>query len=150
MTGMIISMTNSMMTSISLGTFIGILIQDKDLTTPTIISVSIGMLVGYVTGRSISLIASLDGLTAGIMGGMMGAMLGVMLQPKSTEVMIYFIDVIDVIVNVLLLRVIDEEIKTNQKEPSNKKPLIINFIVFVAILVLMLLLINLNLKLVLV
>jgi hypothetical protein len=145
MIGMIGSMTNSMMTSLAIGTFLGISIQDKDLTIPTIISVSIGMILGYVTGRPISLLVSLDGLTAGIMGGMMGAMLGVMLPPQSSELMVYFIDVIDVIINVLLLRAMDEEIKTKQKEPSNDKPLIAKLIVFIAFLILIVLLVKLNL-----
>ena len=120
MTGMIVSMTNSLMTGMALGTFLGIFIPDKDLTLPTIIAVSIGMIVGYVTGRPISLIASLDGITAGIMGGMMGTMLGIMLQPKYTQIMIFFIDVIYILVTVVLLRVIDQETKTNQNENSKK------------------------------
>ncbi|UQD51000.1 hypothetical protein C0971_02330 [Bacillus methanolicus] len=94
MVGMMISMTNSMMASIAIGTILGTLIQNKDLTIPTIVSVLIGMIVGYLTGIPVSLMAALDGLTAGVMGGMMGSMLGVMLQPKFTEIMIYFVDVV--------------------------------------------------------
>lgn len=120
MTGMIVSMTNSTMTSMSFGTILGILIQDKGLTFPTMIAVSIGMIVGYITGKPISLIASLDGITAGIMGGMMGTMLGIMLQPNSTQIMIFFIDIIYILVTVLLLRVIDQDTKTNQNENSKK------------------------------
>ncbi|WP_028390677.1 cupredoxin domain-containing protein [Bacillus cihuensis] len=138
MTGMMVSMTNSMMSSIALGTILGAYIQDKDLTIPTILSVSIGMLVGYLTGRPVSSMASLDGLTAGIMGGMMGSMLGVMLQPKSVEVMIYFIVVIFVLVIVLLIRLIDEETKRNNKEKTfNKRPLVANPIVLIVLLVFM-------------
>ncbi len=137
MAGMMISMTNSMMASIAIGTILGTLIQDKDLTIPTIVSVSIGMIVGYITGRPVSLMASLDGLTAGIMGGMMGSMLGVMLQSKSIELMIYFIDIVFVLVIGLLIRIIDEETKTNKKEPFNKKPLVANPIVLIVLLVFM-------------
>ncbi|WP_176699825.1 hypothetical protein [Neobacillus massiliamazoniensis] len=138
-------MTNSMMTSIAIGTFIGVLIQEKDIAIPTIFSVLIGIFVGYVTGRPISLMASLEGITAGIMGGMMGAMLGVMLSPQSAEVTVYFIDIIDFSISVLLLRIMDEEIK-NHKEYSHKKNKV-NLIVFIALLLLLVLLVNFNFKL---
>ncbi|NWQ43247.1 cupredoxin domain-containing protein [Bacillus sp. EB106-08-02-XG196] len=137
MAGMMISMTNSMMVSIAIGSILGILIQNKDLTIPTIISVSLGMIVGYMTGRPVSLMASIDGLTAGIMGGMMGSMLGVMLQPKSIDVMIYFIDIVFVAVMVLLIRLIDEETNTKNQESISKKPLVANPFVLVIILIFM-------------
>jgi uncharacterized membrane protein (DUF441 family) len=60
MAGMMIAMTNAMMASIAIGSALGTLIQSKDLTIPTITSVSIGMIVGYLTGRPISLMASID------------------------------------------------------------------------------------------
>ncbi|MCQ6280780.1 hypothetical protein [Bacillus sp. EB600] len=119
-----------MMTSIAIGMILGIIIPSKDLTLPTIISVLIGMVVGYLTGRPISLLVALDGFSAGIMGGMMGAMLGVMLQPKSAEIMVYFIDFLFVLINVLQIRVIDEEIKT-----FSKKPLFVNLIIIVILLI---------------
>lgn len=113
MTGMMISMVNSMMTSIAIGAILGIYVVDKDLTLPTMIAVTIGMLVGYITGRPISLIAALEGMTAGVMGGMMGAMLGVMIPPNHTEVIICFIVVVDLLVNVVMFRVISEEMNTS-------------------------------------
>ncbi|MEO2074042.1 MAG: hypothetical protein ABGX20_01300 [Bacillus sp. (in: firmicutes)] len=113
MTGMMISMVNSMMTSIAIGTILGIYVVDKDLTLPTMIAVTIGMLVGYFTGRPISLIAALEGMTAGIMGGMMGAMLGVMISPNHTEVIICYIVVVDLLLNVVVFRVISEETNTS-------------------------------------
>ena len=137
MAGMMISMTNSMMTSIAIGTILGTLIQDKDLTIPTIVAVSIGMIVGYITGRPVSLMASVDGLTAGIMGGMMGSMLGVMLQPKSINLMIYFIDIVFVLVIIILVRLIDEETKKDKQETFNKKPLVANPIVLIVLLLIM-------------
>lgn len=137
MVGMMISMTNSMMTSIAIGTILGTLIQNKDLTIPTIVAVSIGMLVGYITGRSVSLMASLEGLTAGVMGGMMGAMLGVMLQPKSLNLMIYFIDIVFVLIIIILIRLIDEETKKDKQETLNKKPLVANPIVLIVLLIFM-------------
>lgn len=137
MTGMMIAMTNSMMVSISLGAIIGTFIKDKDLTIPTIASVLIGGIVGYLTGRPVSLMASIDGLTAGIMGGMMGSMIGVMLQPKSIDVMIYFIDILFVLVIVLLIRMIDEETKSDKQESSYRKPLVANPFVLIVLLVFM-------------
>ncbi|WP_413300029.1 hypothetical protein AA0X95_17445 [Bacillus sp. 1P10SD] len=118
MAAMIISMTSSMMTSVALGTFLGIFVLEKDLTLPTMIAVSIGMFVGYITGRPVSLIASLEGITAGVMGGMMGAMLGVMVPPNHTEVIICFIDVVYLLVNIVLFRVIAEE--TNSSKTISK------------------------------
>jgi uncharacterized membrane protein (DUF441 family)/plastocyanin len=138
MAGMMIAMTNSMMASISLGAILGTFIQNKDLTFPTIASVSIGMIVGYITGRPISLMASIDGLTAGIMGGMMGSMLGVMLQPKSIDVMIYFIDIVFVAIMVLLICLIDEESRASKSEAStNRKPLVANPLFLIFLLVFM-------------
>ncbi|MBT2701391.1 cupredoxin domain-containing protein [Bacillus sp. ISL-40] len=137
MAGMMISMTNSMMASIAIGSILGTLIQNKDLTIPTIASVTLGMIVGYITGKPVSLMASIDGLTAGIMGGMMGSMLGVMLQPKSTDVMIYFIDIVFVAVMVLLIRLIDEESKTSKQDSSNRKPILTNPIFLVVLLIFM-------------
>jgi len=144
MTGMIVSMTNSMMSSAALGTMLGIFITDKDVTFPTIAAVTAGMMAGYLTGRPVSLMASLDGITAGIMGGMMGAMLGVMVQPAHATIMICFIDMIYLVVNVLLLRVILEE----TKEPLFKKTsFLIKCLNFLVLLVFMGILISLNIHL---
>ncbi|MGF6949012.1 putative membrane protein YfcA [Neobacillus sp. B4I6] len=138
MTGMMIAMTNSMMVSISLGAILGTFIENKDLTIPTIASVLIGMVTGYATGRPVSPMAALDGLTAGIMGGMMGSMLGVMLQSSSINLMIYFIDIIFALVMVFLLRLIDEESKAADREKAQyRKPLIANPILLVVILAFM-------------
>jgi ribose/xylose/arabinose/galactoside ABC-type transport system permease subunit len=120
MAGMIINMTNSMMASIALGSILGIYAKDMDLTSPIIISVSFGMIVGFITGRPISLLASLEGIMAGVMGGMMGAMLGVMLQPNSAQMMVAFLDLIYILVTALLLRVIDQEIKIRNNDHSKK------------------------------
>ena len=118
-TGKMISMTNSMMTSLTIGTICGILLRDTDLTIPTIISMTIGIITGYLTGKPLSLMAVLEGLTAGIMGGMMGAMLGIMLQETYLNLLIYFIDVVFVLVTILLIKVIDQETsKFNKDEKS--------------------------------
>jgi plastocyanin domain-containing protein len=71
------------------------------------------------------------------MGGMMGSMLGVMLQPQSTDFMIYFIDIVYVAVMVLLIRLIDEEARTNNQETVSKKTLVANPIILLGILVFM-------------
>ncbi|MFB7142558.1 hypothetical protein ACFCYN_23395 [Gottfriedia sp. NPDC056225] len=117
--GKMISMTNSMMTSVTIGTICGILYRDTDLTIPTIISICVGILIGYLTGKPLSLMAVLEGITAGIMGGMMGAMLGIMLQETYLNILIYFIDVVFVLITILLIKVIDQEIsKFNENEKS--------------------------------
>ncbi|MES9685844.1 cupredoxin domain-containing protein, partial [Gottfriedia acidiceleris] len=137
MTGMMISMTNSMMTSIALGTILGTFAHTKDLTIPTIASITFGIIIGYLNGRPVSLMASLDGVTAAIMGGMMGSMLGVMLQPKSIDFMVYFIDILFVFVFVILIRLIGEETSEKKQEAPVKKPLIANPIVLIVLLVFM-------------
>lgn len=137
MTGMMISMTNSMMTSIALGTILGTFAHTKDLAIPTIASITIGIIIGYLNGRPVSLMASLDGVTAAIMGGMMGSMLGVMLQPKSIDFMVYFVDILFVFVFVILIRLISEETKETKQETPVKKPLIANPIVLIVLLVFM-------------
>ncbi|MEH7347691.1 hypothetical protein [Gottfriedia acidiceleris] len=117
--GKMISMTNSMMTSVTVGTIFGILFRNTDLAIPTIISMTAGILIGYLTGKPLSLMAILEGITAGIMGGMMGAMLGIMLQETYLNILIYFIDVVFVLVTILLIKVIDQEVnKYNKNEKS--------------------------------
>ena len=137
MTGMMISMTNAMITSIALGTIFGTFAHSKDLTIPTIVSITIGIIIGYLNGRPISLMAALDGVTAAIMGGMMGSMLGVMLQPKSIDFMVYFVDILFVFVFVILIRLIGEETSDKNQEAPVKKPLIANPIVLIVLLVFM-------------
>jgi hypothetical protein len=50
MAGIMIAMTNSMMVRMALGAILGTFAQNKDITIPTIISVSIGMVVRYTYG----------------------------------------------------------------------------------------------------
>ncbi|WP_088072872.1 hypothetical protein [Gottfriedia luciferensis] len=117
--GKMISMTNAMMTSVTIGTICGIILRDTDLAIPTIISISIGIFCGILTGKPFSLMATLEGITAGIMGGMMGAMLGLMLQQTYLNILIYFLDVIFVLVMILLIKVIDQEVyKYNKNDQS--------------------------------
>ncbi|PEQ89861.1 hypothetical protein CN481_17615 [Bacillus sp. AFS006103] len=58
-----------------------------------------------------------------------------MLQPASVDFMIYFIDIIFVLVIMFLLRLIDEESKEKNTETSQfRKPLIANPIMLVVLL----------------
>jgi hypothetical protein len=109
MAGMVVCMANSMLAGIVLGTILGMADPNKDLTMPTILAVSFGMVAGYLTGRPISLVVSVEGMTAGIMGGMMGAMLGVMTQPSKSQLMLFFLDLIYLFVSIVLIRIIEEE-----------------------------------------
>jgi hypothetical protein len=112
-TAMMIAMTTGMMSSLMVGTVLGI-ISGGQLEVPTISAVVAGMVVGYFIGRPISLMAALDGLIAGIMGGMMGAMLGVMvINPVK---MVGFMALIYAIVMFVLIRLIREEIGMYKKE----------------------------------
>lgn len=126
MAGMMIAMTNSMMSSVAIGTILGVY-YNVDLSSPTILAVAYGMLVGYLTGKPISLMAALDGLGAGIMGGMMGAMLGVMLLPNKIDVTVIFILAVFIVMVIVLLKVMDEEIAARTKDKAVlKKPLFVN------------------------
>lgn len=118
--GKMASMTNSMMASVTIGTVLGIMFRTTDLSIPTIISIFVGITIGFLTGKPISQMAALEGITAGIMGGMMGAMLGVMLQKTYMDLMIYFLDVIYVLVMILLLKVIDREASKQNDYQSYK------------------------------
>ena len=143
MTGMIASMTNAMMTSIAIGNLLGAFLKDKDLSIPTIIAVSVGIIVGYSTGRPLSLIAALEGVTAGIMGGMMGAMLGVMVPLNTTGLMVCFIDILYLFVNAILFQVIDSETVSVNK-PTKNDFSFANLFVMIGILMILSFLVYLN------
>jgi hypothetical protein len=115
MAGMMIAMTIGMMVSLTLGVLLGVYYH-HDLTKSTILAVVAGMIAGYSAGRPLSLMAAMDGMLAGIMGGMMGAMLGVMLAVTTT--MVWFINIIFVVVMFVLLRLIAEETRTAKKEEN--------------------------------
>lgn len=119
--GKMASMTNSMMASVTIGTVLGIMFRSSDLSIPTIISIMIGMSIGFLTGNPISPMAALEGITAGIMGGMMGAMLGMMLQTTYMELMMYFLDVIYVLIMILLLKIIDKEANKQDEDIKSYK-----------------------------
>lgn len=135
MAGMMVAMTNSMMSSVALGTIVGILFN-RDLSTPTILAVAFGMVIGYMTGKPISLMAALDGLGAGVMGGMMGAMLGVMLLPNKVDLTIIFILFVFVIMMIVLIKMIDEEVSASSKNKEVVKKSFIANPTFLLMLVL--------------
>jgi plastocyanin len=134
MAGMMIAMTNSMISSIALGTILGISFN-LNLSFPTIVAVSYGMLIGYLTGKPISTMAALDGLGAGVMGGMMGAMFGVMLVPEIIDITILFILTVFIIVVLTLLKMMEEELQASNSKI--KKPIFINpsFLIMLLLLI---------------
>ncbi|MEW4428188.1 cupredoxin domain-containing protein [Paenibacillus pabuli] len=115
MSGMMIAMSIGMMSSIALGFQLGI-VFDHDLAIPSIIAILFGLGVGYLTGKPISVLASLDGMLAGIMGGMMGAMLGSMLG--FTYIMVLFIDIVFIFIFFVVLQLISSE--SMERKKTNK------------------------------
>ncbi|PYY25897.1 cupredoxin domain-containing protein [Paenibacillus illinoisensis] len=123
MSGMMIAMSIGMMSSIALGFQLGI-VFDHDLAIPSIIAILFGLGVGYLTGKPISVLASLDGMLAGIMGGMMGAMLGSMLS--FTYIMVLFIDIVFIFIFFVVLQLISSE--SVERKKTNKSGISIPFI----------------------
>lgn len=123
MSGMMIAMSIGMMSSIALGFQLGI-VFDHDLAIPSIIAILFGLGVGYLTGKPISVLASLDGMLAGIMGGMMGAMLGSMLG--FTYIMVLFIDIVFIFIFFVVLQLISSE--SMERKKTNKSGISIPFI----------------------
>jgi plastocyanin len=109
MTGMMIAMTNAMMSSTVLGLQLGYFFI-PDLAVPTMLAIIVGMVAGYFTGKPVSLMSGLDGLMAGIMGGMMGAMVGVMIQPAQKSMFTIFMLIIYLITMLLLVKMMKEEV----------------------------------------
>ncbi|MEK4436123.1 cupredoxin domain-containing protein [Paenibacillus sp. FSL K6-2862] len=123
MSGMMIAMSIGMMSSIALGFQLGI-VFDHDLAIPSIIAILFGLGVGYLTGKPISVLASLDGMLAGIMGGMMGAMLGSMLG--FTYIMVLFIDIVFIFIFFVVLQLTSSE--SVERKKTNKSGISIPFI----------------------
>ncbi|BFT69355.1 hypothetical protein [Paenibacillus sp. P36] len=107
MTGMMAAMTIAMVSSLAVGTMAGIVLEKLFLST--VIGVTFGMSVGYLSGRFLHLLASLDGMLAGLMGGMMGAMLGVMVISDYPTLSIVFMDVVLAVSMLLLYKLLDAE-----------------------------------------
>ncbi|WP_167544410.1 cupredoxin domain-containing protein [Paenibacillus xylanexedens] len=116
MTGMMIAMSIGMMSSLALGFQLGI-VFDHDLSVPSIIAILFGLGIGYLAGKPVSVLASLDGMLAGIMGGMMGAMLGSMLG--FTYIMALFVDIVFILIFCVILQITNSDsVETNITKSS--------------------------------
>ena len=116
MTGMMIAMSIGMMSSLALGFQLGI-VFDHDLSVPSIIAILFGLGIGYLAGKPVSVLASLDGMLAGIMGGMMGAMLGSMLG--FTYIMALFVDIVFILIFCVILQITNSDsVETNKTKSS--------------------------------
>ncbi|WP_188648415.1 hypothetical protein [Marinithermofilum abyssi] len=109
MQGMVLSMGAAMMGSTLIGTILGIIF--KQMTWPTMVSVILGIGLGYLTGRPVHMVAALDGMLARIMGGLMGPMLGVMVANENPLVMVGFLDCVFIGMIFTLVFFIREHVK---------------------------------------
>lgn len=82
MSGMMIAMAVAMMDGLLSGYAIGVYSGDMFL------SCGFGLIIGFLAGQPIGLMAVLNGAIAGLMSGLMGAMLGVMLQIENPSIML--------------------------------------------------------------
>jgi hypothetical protein len=106
MAGMMIAMITAMLSSFQIGLVLGTM-YSSELEMSSIVSISLGMFVGFIAGKPISLMAGMDGMAAGIMGGAMGAMLGVMLT--NPVLMIWFTDFVLILMFITVFLLIREE-----------------------------------------
>jgi uncharacterized membrane protein YfcA len=106
MTGMMIAMTLAMVSSVPIGLLLGVWYQ-PDLNVPSFMGVLFGMVIGFLAGKPISLMAAMDGMLAGMMGGMMGVMFGNMLSDPTP--MIWFVDFIFIVMIFMFFFLIKEE-----------------------------------------
>lgn len=84
-----------MMSSVLIGTIIGVGIQNLAFATMIafLISIPLSVIVGYPFGT----IVTMEAVSSGAMGSMMGVMLGDMLEPNSANLMVLFWDCIYII-----------------------------------------------------
>ncbi|WP_191567210.1 hypothetical protein [Metabacillus idriensis] len=114
MTGMMAVMIIGMASSTALGLIAGIVFKG-DLTLSTITAMSFALIIGFLAGKPISLLAMAEGIAAGIMGGMMGAMLGEMLPLNNFNLMLVFIDILFIISALFISHFINSELKKDQE-----------------------------------
>jgi hypothetical protein len=119
MVGKMMSMNLGMLSSLILGTSIGI-VGKQDLTLAIVLSSLISLSLGHFIGKQISPLAMMEGMMSGLMGGMMGGMLGVMLPNENYHMMLSFFDVVYIILTIILFKVINQELDKNNKE-NNKR-----------------------------
>lgn len=124
MTGMMTAMTMGMSVGLTLGVIFGIL-SSGNLFISTISGMVVGMATGYLSGMPVSLLAVLDGLMSGIMGGLMGAMLGEMIALEYRDAFIKIIFITFFATILILLRMIRNHVKSNEKSFINHPVLLI-------------------------
>ncbi|MFZ3579064.1 hypothetical protein [Virgibacillus sp. DJP39] len=118
MTGMMIAMTMGMSVGLIFGVIFGILFSDN-LFISTMSGMVVGMATGFLYGIPVSVIAVLDGFLAGIMGGLMGAMLGKMIALEYRDAVIKIIFIIFFATLLILLHMIHNHVKGNEKSFFN-------------------------------
>lgn len=91
----VLSMCLSMMSSVLIGTIIGVGIQNLAFATMIAFIVSIPLAV--IIGKPFGAIVTMEAASSGIMGSMMGVMLGDMLEPDSANLMLLFWDCVYII-----------------------------------------------------
>ena len=120
MTGMMTIMILCMGSSLTIGLIVGIF-YTSNLAHSTMIAMTFSLIVGYLAGKSINLLAIGEGIAGGIMGGMMGAMLGDMLPPGNYTAMLIYMDVLFILSILFLVTLMNVELK-NDKENLTFKP----------------------------
>ncbi|WKB35433.1 hypothetical protein QS257_18090 [Terrilactibacillus sp. S3-3] len=91
----VLSMCLSMMSSVLIGTIIGVSIQN--LAFATMIAFIISIPLAAVISSPFGSIITMEAVSSGIMGSMMGVMLGDMLDPNSVNLMLLFWDCVYII-----------------------------------------------------
>ncbi|MGG3448304.1 hypothetical protein [Domibacillus aminovorans] len=120
MTGMMIVMVLCMGSSLTIGIIVGIF-YTSDLTHSTMIAMTFSLIVGYLAGKPINLLAIGEGMAGGIMGGMMGAMLGDMLPLGNYTAMLIYMDILFIVSILFIVTMMNTELKKD-KENLTFKP----------------------------
>ncbi|WP_052807473.1 cupredoxin domain-containing protein [Risungbinella massiliensis] len=113
MEAMMVTMGASMISSLLIGTIVGLHSNGKMLI-PTILATLIGLGVSFLFGRKHSL-ALLDGVMAAVMSGMMGAMLGVMMASEGVLQTLVLLNSLYWIVWFLLLYIVRKTVFIHRK-----------------------------------
>lgn len=114
MTGMMIVMILCMGSSLTIGLIIGIF-YTNDLAHSTMIAMTFSLVIGYLAGKPISLLAIGEGMAGGVMGGMMGAMLGDMLPLGNYTVMLIYMDVLFILSVLFMVTMMNVELKKDKE-----------------------------------
>lgn len=109
MAGMIITMSIAMMVPLTIGITFGIQVIYNP-TLITIYSIMLGMITGWIVGRTFGIIAQLEGVTTGLMGGLMGPMTGLMISNQNPHLFIAFFYLIYVLIMLMVYQLIQQSI----------------------------------------